>query len=271
MRYCGPPYLREGIWDEWQLTHNQWTKRRGKKKHLACWSTFLFVVLTRHIWQSVFKNIFAIWFSFSSSINISLLIQHRRTPHSFIARHYWDSIPCNVVKIIQNWRQEINLLLFFAFNCSIHTKVWKSDKSFCFFSLQQKKKRGKSTHQPIGKLPDSNVQQYLTCKCFFWELFILWKYMLITMGTDHIQCFGWYLGTRNIPIPATVVQILGARKPPLLSLQLAVGEHGICCTLLDIKVAARGRILSSYNSAEVDSLSSPWSICIGAPLSKIPE
>lgn len=41
---------------------------------------------------------------------------------------------------MQNWGQEINLLLFFAFNCSVHTEVWKSDESLCFFSLKKKKK-----------------------------------------------------------------------------------------------------------------------------------
>jgi len=66
------------------------------------------------------------------------------------------------------------------------------------------------------------------------------------------------------------VQVLDVRKPPLLSVQVAECEHRICCTLPNIKAPERGRIINSYNRAEVNSpSSSPRSTCIRTPLSKI--
>lgn len=35
----------------------------------------------------------------------------------------------------------MDLLLFFAFNCSVYAEVWEPDESFCFFSLQLNKQK----------------------------------------------------------------------------------------------------------------------------------
>lgn len=119
---------------------------------------------------------------------------------------------------------------------------------------KKEKKKLKSPHQPIGKLLDSSAQRYLTHKCLVLTAFYSVKIYAHHHGdrlTPNVLAGIWQ--QEMFLYQLLFVQVLDARNPPLLSVQVAECEHGICCTLPNSKAPERGRILKSYNSAEVDS------------------